>query len=190
MRGKQANNVLFPILRRITPADAGKTPLDCAFAPPKTDHPRGCGENLQKAAGYAVTGGSPPRMRGKPCCYSLFLSVFRITPADAGKTFYRTLICFCYADHPRGCGENPHNTAGNACFYGSPPRMRGKLVGQNANGVPLRITPADAGKTSARLSITVSTSDHPRGCGENHILLHSSSRYSGSPPRMRGKLYR
>ena len=30
--------------------------------------------------------------------------------------------------------------------------------------------------------------DHPRGCGENRLILSSEVSFSGSPPRMRGKL--
>ena len=29
--------------------------------------------------------------------------------------------------------------------------------------------------------------DHPRACGENDIYLRGSTRFRGSPPRMRGK---
>ena len=90
-------------------------------------------------------------------------------------------------DHPRGCGENHITNEDKRPNTGSPPRMRGKLVGQNANGVPLRITPADAGKTSEILYSEGSKEDHPRGCGENYYSSFKISPRIGSPPRMRGK---
>ena len=78
-------------------------------------------------------------------------------------------MCAVCKDHPRGCGENVFIRVKRAERNGSPPRMRGKL-GQNSNGVPLiRITPADAGKTSYRILCAFHIQDHPRGCGENYL---------------------
>ena len=65
MRGKQSATFLCASVRRITPADAGKTRLHAATAITSTDHPRGCGENVQQNFGMAGKLGSPPRMRGK-----------------------------------------------------------------------------------------------------------------------------
>ena len=71
---------------RITPAHAGKTPLGCAFAPPKTDHPRACGENMCLTCRQLAGNGSPPRMRGKLITAIRDYLRTRITPAHAGKT--------------------------------------------------------------------------------------------------------
>ena len=65
--------------------------------------------------------------------------------------------------------------------------MRGKQicgVVQYASG---RITPADAGKTSAASIFTALFWDHPRGCGENNAKGVEMLQKIGSPPRMRGK---
>ena len=65
--------------------------------------------------------------------------------------------------------------------------MRGKLgraLGMAGFG---RITPADAGKTSAASIFTALFWDHPRGCGENNATFATVLGGSGSPPRMRGK---
>ena len=51
------------------------------------------------------------------------------------------------ADHPRACGENQHYGHISVVDYGSPPRMRGKLVIRGFGGSLGRITPAHAGKT-------------------------------------------
>ena len=45
------------------------------------------------------------------------------------------------------------------------------------------------GKPSARLSITVSTSDHPRGCGENTASTLSDRRILRITPADAGKTY-
>ena len=106
-------------------------------------------------------------MRGKRRVRFLFCLRTGITPADAGKTRYQ------------------HCNIGN--LLGSPPRMRGKLVGYHYTDGVDRITPADAGKTTSMDSTLKSPEDHPRGCGENTQSRKKLNARSGSPPRMRGK---
>ena len=147
MRGKQDSSTQTAVMRGITPADAGKT----AQPPYRThvwgDHPRGCGENIRACCRTAVPIGSPPRMRGKPTASAKSALGCRITPADAGKTYFNRYKCTFKQDHPRGCGENPL-LGGVAGFApGSPPRMRGKPRRPRQCRSHRRITPADAGKT-------------------------------------------
>ena len=70
---------------------------------------------------------------------------------------------------------------------GSPPRMRGKQCKKCCTCQITRITPADAGKTIWHEPECALKEDHPRGCGENHIIEAINSYIAGSPPRMRGK---
>ena len=49
--------------------------------------------------------GSPPRMRGKVVSHSGSQREDRITPAHAGKSFYREKQNYVEWDHPRACGE-------------------------------------------------------------------------------------
>ena len=158
----------FPQGARITPADAGKTIRRRLDFPTAEDHPRGCGENPSILLFSDPHLGSPPRMRGKQICVENPVPSKRITPADAGKTF-------------AACLSEEH-------ILGSPPRMRGKLYTAVTPCTCARITPADAGKTlETRLSRTP-CEDHPRGCGENAHRKKRRYRWTGSPPRMRGKL--
>ena len=46
-------------------------------------------------------------MRGKLVQNNVFISLIRITPAHAGKTFLLRLYKVITKDHPRACGENP-----------------------------------------------------------------------------------
>ena len=66
------------------------------------------------------------------------------------------------------------------------------MRGKHSDGLPLTwrdgITPADAGKTSSSYHAMRRSRDHPRGCGENSLLMQGSCDDAGSPPRMRGKL--
>ena len=146
-------------------------------------------------------------MRGKLPLHNAIIAHIRITPADAGKTCLCSPAQRARPDHPRGCGENYLWRRKRIVSLGSPPRMRGKLYrpaqpvgrtgitpadagktrGYTYSHPKKRITPADAGKTALPNVFFHSGWDHPRGCGENAILmLHLRSRL-GSPPRMRGK---
>ena len=87
------------------------------------------------------------------------------------------------------CGEKPSK---HPCFiarYGSPPRVRGKVFGQDLSLLGLRITPACAGKSVQPAAEARGEGDHPRVCGEKHQLHFRPSDQPGSPPRVRGKVY-
>ena len=126
MRGKHSRSQLSALWRRITPADAGKTPSCTTFAPLVQDHPRGCGENIFTAAYFYRQSGSPPRMRGKRRGRRTPALDSGITPADAGKTTACVHRINAAWDHPRGCGENFDVLIITPKQIGSPPRMRGK----------------------------------------------------------------
>ena len=65
--------------------------------------------------------------------------------------------------------------------------MRGKRESLRVGESPIRITPADAGKTDYATDCQGLLEDHPRGCGENQKIAVFGGRHGGSPPRMRGK---
>ena len=133
--------------------------------------------------------GSPPPMRGKDQCITVFRDVLGITPAYAGKrNFLSQHQCF-QQDHPRLCGEKSALTAETIAGAGSPPPMRGK--GPPVADVWKRsgITPAYAGKRSPSLFTSSPLTDHPRLCGEKTALIARYPENAGSPPPMRGKGY-
>ena len=92
MRGKleTLKDQLLPM--RNIPAYAGKTNNDKAPAPKSKEHPRVCGENCTRSRMIWATGGTSPRMRGKPAGALGHVVGFRNIPAHAGKTF-RFLSC-------------------------------------------------------------------------------------------------
>ena len=167
MRGKLCQLRVSTLEHRITPADAGKTTNGAKVVQDGQDHPRGCGENLNCIVKFLHVGGSPPRMRGKLSCINYPYTRSRITPADAGKTFFAFRYIASGKDHPRGCGENNYILQLQDCEMGSPPRMRGKHPVERESQREIRITPADAGKTIVYAVNAAHTWDHPRGCGEN-----------------------
>ena len=65
--------------------------------------------------------------------------------------------------------------------------MRGKAKELPPRQCYLGITPAYAGKSVCRWSRVDPSWDHPRVCGEKHVLRTSKQKSGGSPPRMRGK---
>ena len=65
--------------------------------------------------------------------------------------------------------------------------MRGKVTINATSGKYLGITPAYAGKRPWMRDGPLWSRDHPRVCGEKPTHLSASSRFQGSPPRMRGK---
>ena len=147
MRGKQLAADGIRRGRGITPAGAGKTPIeDNAYAEIR-DHPRRCGENAFMAVCFGFVLGSPPQVRGKRLSMLLPELSTGITPAGAVKTLIISVIFNRRRDHPRRCGENASLQLHVGQSLGSPPQVRGKLNKRTEHKLYLRITPAGAGKT-------------------------------------------
>ena len=127
-------------------------------------------------------------MRGKLSRSFGVKTVCRITPADAGKTKAQSGLNAGLRDHPRRCGENDLPSALLIYQPGSPPQVRGKLSPTVGLLFVIRITPAGAGKTGMKKSLTLAKKDHPRRCGENKKEWDSYYSEVGSPPQVRGKL--
>ena len=87
-------------------------------------------------------------MRGKPHRATGPFHAVRIIPAHAGQTGERPSNARPLADHPRACGANLQLVEGfGGSFFGSSPRMRGKLLNCATPVEILRIIPAHAGQT-------------------------------------------
>ena len=171
MRGKGPPIVpaIFPI--GITPAHAGKRGEALRNVPAARDHPRTCGEKEYTRAEDGQLTGSPPHMRGKVRDFEQRVVFGGITPAHAGKSHVSAGSGRVFEDHPRTCGEKLLIRKMAAKFIGSPPHMRGKGGRPAAAALLGRITPAHAGKSSARLTDQMPRGDHPRTCGEK-LYVH------------------
>ena len=132
---------------------------------------------------------SPPRMRGKvPVCCPEHRKV-RITPACAGKRRTDSKTTLSHEDHHRVCGEKTPFSENSFTKSGSPPRVRGKGVVCIIRGRAGGITPACAGKSVRILQLLRVDKDHPRVCGEKSWNVRDQTEETGSPPRVRGKVY-
>ena len=90
VRGKPTTTRRGARPRGITPACAGKTSYGIRSVSFNRDHPRVCGENLRPPMSAPARIGSPPRVRGKQAESFTGITLSRITPACAGKTFHIT----------------------------------------------------------------------------------------------------
>ena len=112
----------------------------------------------------------------------------RITPACAGRTFFRNIEHRIPGDHPRVCGKNTAIRRLCKGGGGSPPRVREEHIA----ALPPRrfqgITPACAGRTLTQCGACGRSQDHPRVCGKNDLSLGLIDKSIGSPPRVREEL--
>ena len=110
-----------------------------------------------------------------------------ITPAYAGKRISDAAGMAFWWDHPRVCREKLPYLPSGFRGWGSPPRMRGKALGDGSFLADKGITPAYAGKSRPRCRFSCCPGDYPRVCGEKLSTTSTDIHPAGSPPRVRGK---
>ena len=133
------------------------------------DHPRACGKNERTGHEWQRLPGSPPRMREESEYLGGSSTPIRITPAHAGRIRNTLNFSVSLQDHPRACGKNMTLADTAACYLGSPPRMREELYVMRSPPHFTRITPAHAGRITARNVKAYCPEDHPRACGKNSL---------------------
>ena len=111
----------------------------------------------------------------------------RITPAWAGKRFRVPRQMPRPQDHPRMGGEKFLSLNMVQRQAGSPPHGRGKVRDDAAAHALAGITPAWAGKRGQPVKRASKAEDHPRVGGEKWSRNPTAKKYTGSPPRGRGK---
>ena len=175
------------VTRGNIPAYAGKTQRCYCPIGLAAEHPRVCGENVDRDRGGVGGGehprvcgensstrrcprcglGTSPRMRGKPPALVPGAVLCRNIPAYAGKTCLISDQDFRSKEHPRVCGENGRVWGGSTCGFGTSPRMRGKHHPDLGLCSQIRNIPAYAGKTCSPGVFAARYREHPRVCGEN-----------------------
>ena len=101
----------------------------------------------------------------------------------SGKCFLQTRIT------PACAGKRKYADGYNTARQGSPPRVRGKVTLVYLLVNKSRITPACAGKRPRLPFFDIFGGDHPRVCGEKARCTAGIFPVSGSPSRVRGKVY-
>ena len=126
----------------ITPAWAGKRPLEVRNKFNNRDHPRMGGEKMSLLGNGLSSMGSPPHGRGKAFLYDRIDYHDGITPAWAGKIDQTGWTTTSRRDHPRVGGEKKIRKLQDNGSTGSPPHGRGKVAHKVLNARPDGITPA------------------------------------------------
>ena len=145
------------------------------------------GEDLILSKTLTRLSGSPPHARGRPCVVCHSDIKIRITPACAGKTRSSAQYSESRQDHPRMRGEDAGATFTKVTLKGSPPHARGRPDEEKFGYTTVRITPACAGKTTARPRLPHLSADHPRMRGEDVQTQKHAEKCLGSPPHARGR---
>ena len=154
----------------ITPACAGNSNFWTLMLSRAEDHPRVCGEQDIPCKGGNNDRGSPPRVRGTALAGTQARNIRRITPACAGNSPQGRVALTTEQDHPRVCGEQSYLSCPRRKCRGSPPRVRGTGFMTLIDEAAERITPACAGNRPDLNQVEKLDEDHPRVCGEQHLL--------------------
>ena len=166
LRGAPLDARVHIVRYGIIPALAGSTREGAGGRGRGRDHPRACGEHLDRRRGGLGSLGSSPRLRGARRLPGRRDDHRGIIPALAGSTLI--------------LGPPARVVAGSS------PRLRGA---RGAVGDAFRkhgIIPALAGSTGPPLRARRYSRDHPRACGEHLFEDYEGFVEKGSSPRLRG----
>ena len=172
--------------RGIIPARAGSRNGATHCPSARRDHPRACGEQVERSIMSMGVTRSSPRMRGAVLLIVTSPLDSGIIPACAGSSSRSRPRGTGSWDHPRVCGEQAYLSILYISILGSSPRVRGA-----AEWVPSYfdfqgIIPARAGSRTQRGLDIGSSRDHPRACGEQSWTFRDDETSVGSSPRVRG----
>ena len=131
------------------------------------DHPRMCGEHIDRIIVIPQDRGSSPHVRGARVCFCIAVALCGIIPACAGSTKLTSSKHCAIRDHPRMCGEHEAIGLYPSGRWGSSPHVRGARCGMFRSLTVRRIIPACAGSTLFWKTQIACYEDHPRMCGEH-----------------------
>ena len=123
--------------------------------------------------------GGPGEGSRKDCCRWLI-------PARAGRTPPATLSTPRSSAHPRSCGADRDDPAGDVLDPGSSPLVRGGPPPRCPRNPPPGLIPARAGRTDDEDVLHVGDGAHPRSCGADAFTYSQLTDGGGSSPLVRG----
>ena len=147
VRGPLALSSNCVTISGITPACAGTTVNSTCYIHVGRDHPRMCGDHMDKLPYEKMVMGSPPHVRGPQMLFPMSSYDRGITPACAGTTVKSIHAWLSARDHPRMCGDHLVRFSMMRSLWGSPPHVRGPRDIGGKGMKSLGITPACAGTT-------------------------------------------
>jgi hypothetical protein len=149
---------------RFIPARAENPASTQSVATRPPDHPRACGERLNRPRSHGCCGGSSPRVRGARQVHVLHQRLLRFIPARAGNASTSRQTRRRASVHPRACGERMGRRRNLDVLLGSSPRVRGTpLIGVQINSL-MRFIPARAGNAWSSRRIESPVPVNTRAC--------------------------
>ena len=151
------------------------------------DHLRVCGADRFLILVQVLAPGSPPRVRSRRVRIQQFVGLVGITSACAEQTSTIRQTRLRNWDHLRVCGADRWRERAEPLVWGSPPRVRSRLLFSSDTARALWITSACAEQTPAALLFAPLRSDHLRVCGADDTTWTLCDELEGSPPRVRSR---
>ena len=173
-------------LRGIIPAYAGCTCSRTSSGRSDSDHPRIRGVHRAAAWHQGADAGSSPHTRGARVYGAGSADRWGIIPAYAGCTPAARPRAAGRRDHPRIRGVHLYVHSYLLAWCGSSPHTRGAPILYNERATRMRIIPAYAGCTCARVSAPPWMRDHPRIRGVHAVSGRTPDNDPGSSPHTRG----
>ncbi len=110
----------------------------------------------------------------------------RVIPAGAGNRKTAAMRFTRGSGHPRGCGEQGSSATLSGRSAGSSPRVRGTGLTPGRDPSRKRVIPAGTGNRGHPHARDRELRCHPRGCGEQGLVVGVGVVPHGSSPRVRG----
>ena len=171
---------------RFIPACVGNSLILPMLLPPRTVHPRVCGELALVPLTCSVDTGSSPRVWGTPPVVSPCLLVHRFIPACVGNSRASGVLRGLPPVHPRVCGELDLIARKGKLWFGSSPRVWGTRFEPRYRKPDRRFIPACVGNSISIRSRSPESPVHPRVCGELSATTGTIQGKFGSSPRVWG----
>ena len=145
-----------------------------------------CGEQFRSFFNLRAQLGSSPRVLGTGCKDSAARAWHGSSPRVRGTGNADPVTRKLITVHPRVCGEQSKTKQSITPNRGSSPRVRGTGVPNLPDLSSQRFIPACAGNSYVAKVLGISSTVHPRVCGEQDSWLLGTINSLGSSPRVRG----
>ena len=171
-----------------TPACAGKSQRSRSYARCTWKYPRVRGEESARISTHVLYVEIPPRARGRAQRADSSARRSGNTPACAGKSFDRGVVCCTDRKYPRVRGEEKLILQARREGAEIPPRARGRDCGRHRILRRQGNTPACAGKRRWSGMTATRHWKYPRVRGEEGLKPSTLKRGVEIPPRARGRV--